>query len=139
MIDLPAHFALKFTPLFAALLGLIYMRLTLAVPRLRIKYKVGIGDGGHDDLARAIRVHANFAEHVPLTLLLLLMVELQGFSDWILVTLGFALVAARAGHAYGLSRSSGRSPGRFWGTVVTLLVLLAAIILTGLSAFGIRV
>lgn len=36
---------------------------------------------------------------------------------------GIALVLARIGHAQGLSATSGRSTGRFYGSIVTLLVI----------------
>lgn len=65
------------TPLYAALLGLLLLGLSLVVVRLRRKHRVPTGDGGHADLARAIRVQANFVEYVPLTLLLLFMLEMS--------------------------------------------------------------
>ena len=111
------------TPLYAGILGLIYLFLSFRIPRLRMKLRVGLGDGGHPELARAIRVHANFAEYVPLALLLILLAELEGYSPWFIHLMGFLLVAARLAHAYGLGQSSATSPGRFLGTVTTFAVL----------------
>ena len=62
---------------YAGLLGLLFIFLTLRIVRMRWKYKVGIGDGGEHVLAKAIRVHSNFIEYVPLALLLLYLVEMQ--------------------------------------------------------------
>ena len=58
--------------LYAALLGLILVYLSYRVVSYRVKYKVGIGDGGNTKLARAIRVQGNFVEYVPIALLLIL-------------------------------------------------------------------
>ena len=59
------------TPLYAALLGLIFVALSIRTIRLRRRYGVGVGDGNNTELQRAARVHANFAEYVPLALLLI--------------------------------------------------------------------
>jgi len=117
------------TPLYAALLGLIYLVLSLRIPRLRIKHKIGIGDGDNHDLRKAIRVHANFAEYVPLILILLLLVELGGYSPWFVHFMGIVLLAARGLHAYGLGQTSGPSRGRFMGTILTFFVLAACSLL----------
>ena len=54
------------TPLYAALLVLWFLVLTLRVLQNRQSTKVSLGDGGNTLLQRAIRGHANFAEYVPL-------------------------------------------------------------------------
>jgi drug/metabolite transporter (DMT)-like permease len=61
------------TALYAGLLGLLVLILSYRVSRLRLTYRVGTGDGGHDDLGRAIRVQGNAMEYVPLGLVLLLL------------------------------------------------------------------
>jgi len=113
------------TPLYAGLLGLIYIYLSLRIPRMRVRYRVGIGDGDVPELRKAIRVHANFAEYVPLALLLLLLVEQAHYSPWFVHFLGMLLLGARCAHAYGLSQSAGHSPGRFVGAVLTFFTLFA--------------
>ena len=75
-------------------------------------------------MQQRIRVHANFVEYVPLALLLLLVLELNSASALVLNVLGGSLVAGRVLHAYGLSTSTGTSPGRFVGTILTWLVIL---------------
>ena len=66
-----------FTPLYAALLALLFVVLSGRVIKQRLKHQVGLGDGGQPALVRAIRVHGNFIENVPLALLLLLMYEMM--------------------------------------------------------------
>lgn len=121
------------TPLYAGLLGLFLVVLSLLVVRLRFRFRVGLGDGGQAALTRAIRVQGNFAEHVPLALLLIFAVEGLGYAAWIVHALGATLVAARLAHAQGLGRSEGESPGRFLGTVTTFSVLIVA---SGLCLFA---
>jgi len=114
---------LTVTPLYAALLGLFYLYLSLRIPRLRMRHHIGLGDGNVPELRRAVRMHANFAEYVPLILVLLTFAELGGTSAWFLHVLGITLVIARLLHARGLWQSEGHSPGRFMGTVLTTAVL----------------
>lgn len=115
----------KITLLFAALHALLLLVLLARVSRLRHGRRIGLGDGGDPQLARAIRVHGNFVEHVPFALLLLGLLELCGLAAAWLLIFGGALLVARLLHAVGLSRSSGASFGRFYGTALTWLVLLA--------------
>ena len=112
------------TLLFAALLVLLKLVLLARISQVRHARGIGLGDGGDPELARRIRVHANFAEHVPLALLLLALLELSGLAPAWVWGFGAALLLARLLHAWGFSRSAGHSFGRFWGTALTWLVLL---------------
>ena len=118
---------LVYSSLYAGLLALVYIGLSVVVIRFRFKYKVGIGDGGHENLAKAIRVHANFAEYVPITLFLLLVFELNHADKIWLHIFGTMLVVARLLHAFGLSKSIGTTYQRVAGTVLnfTIILLLA--------------
>lgn len=117
------------TALYGGLLGLLFLVLCWQVVDHRRKGKVGLGTGGNPDLERAIRVHGNFAEYAPLFLVLLLLAELGGAAAWLLHALGGAFVLGRVAHAWGLSKSGGTSPGRFYGTLVTWIALLVAALL----------
>jgi uncharacterized protein len=112
------------TGLYAALCALIILALALRVIVLRWSTKTGIGDGGDRRLSKAIRVHGNATEYVPLALVLMLIAELGGASGALLNACGIALVAARLLHAYGLTRSAGASIGRMLGTIGTFAVIL---------------
>lgn len=127
------------SPLYIGLAALLLLALSTRVMQLRGKYKVGIGDGGHQELALAIRVQANFVEYVPIALLLLLCVDLVGDAKWIVHLLGIVLLVGRILHAQGLSRSEGRTFGRAVGTLLTLIVIVAGAVLAILGAFNIRV
>ncbi|MDT8450119.1 MAG: MAPEG family protein [Wenzhouxiangellaceae bacterium] len=113
--------------IYAALLALVLLALSLRVVRLRRQHQVGIGTGGVPELGRAVRAHANFCEYVPLALVLLVMIELAGgVPDWVLHGLGAGLVVGRLLHGVGLSGSAGPSRGRIAGTALTWAVLLVA-------------
>jgi uncharacterized membrane protein YecN with MAPEG domain len=54
---------------------------------VRRKAKIFIGDGGDDEMLRAMRMHANFSEYAPIILILLAFVDLLGGPIWILHSL----------------------------------------------------
>jgi uncharacterized membrane protein YecN with MAPEG domain len=114
------------TPLYAALLALIFVALSIRTIRLRRRYRVGVGDGNHAELQRAARVHANFAEYVPLALLLIYFFE--GSSESVLLThiLCIALLCGRLLHAYGVSQVRENYRYRTIGMVLTFSVIIAA-------------
>jgi hypothetical protein len=111
--------------MYASLAGLLLLVLSFRVVRSRRKLSVGLGDGGQESLLRAQRAQANFTEYVPIALILLAVAESQVLTGWLLHTAGAILVLARLLHAWGLSQSSGRSFGRYWGTLLTWVVILA--------------
>jgi uncharacterized membrane protein YecN with MAPEG domain len=116
--------ALSFTGFYASLLGILYVGLAISIIRLRFKHRIGIGSGGNEHLARAIRVHGNFAEYVPLALILLASYELNGASAMMLHTLGGILLLARVLHAVGLNRTIKASKQRVIGMLTTFAVIL---------------
>lgn len=117
---------LALTGFYTSLLGILYIGLAFNTIRLRRKFKVGIGDGDNKMLARAIRVHGNFSEYVPIALILLASYELNGASAIILHALGAALVIGRILHAIGLNKSVKASNQRVIGMLLTFFVILIA-------------
>lgn len=111
------------TPLYAAALVLWFLVLTLRVVQERSKSRVLLGDGGNTALQRAIRGHANFAEYVPLALLLLAILEISRFSLYVIHALGLTLLLARLLHGYALSFTPQFRFGRSAGAVLTVIVL----------------
>ncbi len=116
---------LSITGFYASLLGFLYIGLAINTIRLRKKFKIGINDGGNKDLAKAIRVHGNFAEYVPIALILFACYELNSASVIVLHALGAMLVAGRALHVIGLSKTIGISMQRQVGMLSTFFVILA--------------
>ena len=92
------------TPLYIAIFSLVFTLLSFRVIRLRQTARVAIGDGGDKALRRAIRVHGNFAEYVPLALILIFAAESLGMSAVWIHGLCLALLIGRLLHAYGVSQ-----------------------------------
>ncbi|XOV79053.1 MAG: MAPEG family protein [Aestuariibacter sp.] len=122
------------TTFYAALLGVLLLYLSLLVVARRREFGIGIGDGGEKHLQQDMRVHGNFIEYVPFTLVLLLLAELNHMPTWFLHTAGVVLLLSRLMHAYGLRHHHGYSWQRFYGTLLTF-VTLAALIVANLLPF----
>lgn len=112
--------------IYAAIHGLLAVVLTVRVILYRVKSRINAGDGGNAGLAQAIRAHANFAEQVPLALLLIVTAEMVGTPAAAIHALGAVLVIARLFNAVGLSRSLGPTMPRQSGAGLTVLVVTAA-------------
>jgi uncharacterized membrane protein YecN with MAPEG domain len=82
------------------------------------------GDTGDAGLVRAIRAHGNFAEHAPITLLVLLCLALLGVQPFWLHLFGGTFVVGRVIGAVGMMRDKHPNPLRFIGNLVTGLALL---------------
>ena len=119
------------TAIYAAVLGLLAAVLTLNVIVNRVRAKVDVADGGVAALAQAIRAHANFAEHTPLALLLIGLVEAFGYRSPVVNGLGAVFLIARLLSAWGLNSSLKQTFGRQSGAGLTVLVtaMSAALIL----------
>jgi uncharacterized protein len=112
------------TLITAGLLGLVFMALTIRVVGRRVSGKIMIGDGGDSQMLERIRAHANFTEHVPLSLILMGGIELSiGHGSLWLWGTGAALVLARIAHAIGMSRPS-PNPFRAAGALINWAIIL---------------
>jgi uncharacterized membrane protein YecN with MAPEG domain len=124
------------TALYAALLTALYLALTAGVIRLRRGRRVDMGDGDDLLLRRRLRGHANFAEYVPLGLLLLLLLEQGAWPFWLLHLLGLTLLAGRLAHAWSFRVPELRLPSRTAGMVLTTTMLGVAAVLCLLQGLG---
>ena len=123
---------------YAAFLALIFVAISAWVVAGRAAFKVNYGDGGDDRLTRRMRAHANFAEYVPLILILVALLEARATSRFTIHALLLPLVIARALHPFGmLARDGSRQQLAFRGstTMVTWLVLVAAAVLLLVDLF----
>ena len=118
---------LHVTAIFAGILAFGYIFLSALVSMRRGPAKAAIGDGGNDKLARAIRVHGNFAEYIPFALLLMALNELRGMSYLLLIVIGCMLIISRISHAYSLLVAELQNPPKYTfrllGMVPTFTVL----------------
>lgn len=131
------------TPLYTSILAIIFVGLSIQVIRLRRRLKVSLGvdstafkhstvtnnkdltESSYQELLlRAVRVQANFAEYVPLTVILIMCAEINGAPNEILHGLFILLLIGRISHAYGMSRLNEVFKYRVLGMAMTLTVIL---------------
>ena len=117
------------TSFIAAVLVIIFIKLSFAVISLRRKNQVGLGSGGHDDLERAIRAHANFAEYVPFGIILIACLELNGAPWWLVAIPGITLIIGRLFHAVGINLPPPDFSKRVLGMKLTFATLITLVVL----------
>jgi uncharacterized membrane protein YecN with MAPEG domain len=115
------------TSLYASLSALLIVRLTLTVIKLRRKNRISVGDGGNEELQLAIRTHANAVEYIPIALLLLLMLELNGAPKILIHLLGATLITGRIIHAIGIPAKNLKK--RVLGMQITIFLLIGLAVL----------
>jgi len=123
--------AARAAALWAALLILVLLALSLAVVRQRQKHGVMFGDGAVPQLAQAIRAFGNAAEYIPPGLIGITVLALVNAPSLAVHAAGALLLAGRVTHAAGLSRESGPSRARAVGMVLTWVayILIAAVLI----------
>lgn len=114
------------TALYAALLSLMYGALAVRVVRQRLALNGRLSDAGGVQLQRAVRTHAHFAEYVPLLLLLMLLLEVNGTPAFGLHTFGGLLLVSRVLHAVGVSAEPENLRWRMASMVCTFTLLSGA-------------
>lgn len=108
----------------ASVLGLMYIVLMLRIVRMRFQNRISLGDGGNAEILKRIRAHGNFAEYVPLLLILMGLLEMAGTDKTWLSLAGVVLVLCRICHVIGIHR---QAPNFFRavGTVGTTLLIMS--------------
>lgn len=123
---------LSIVPIYAAIFGLMFVYLSVRVIKQRRSAKVSLGDGDNPTLRKAIAVHSNFSQYVPLALLLIAFVELSHASATITHGLCACLLVGRVAHAYGLAQPVQIMKLRQIGVLLTFgVIVIAALYLLG--------
>ena len=125
--------------LYAALLALLFVALSIRTLLMRRRLQIAFGDAGNQGTLRAMRVHSNFAEYVPLSLLLLFFVEASGANPLFLHALGASILAGRISHAFGVSQIKEQYAFRVLGMALTLTPIIIAAVRLLLVSVGKRV
>jgi uncharacterized membrane protein YecN with MAPEG domain len=86
----------------AAAAVFVNMWLGWRISALRHQLKVSVGDGGQEPLVRRMRAQANFIEHAPFFLILLLGLELSGANRLALAIVAAIFMLARIAHGVGM-------------------------------------
>lgn len=114
---------LPITLTIAGAAAILHVWLSLRVSGLRRRLSIGVGDAGNEVMLRRMRAHGNFAENVPVFLVLLGFVELATGGHLWLWGAAILFVLARILHAFGMDR-----PGANWlrvgGISISWTVLL---------------
>jgi uncharacterized membrane protein YecN with MAPEG domain len=121
------------TACYLAVLALLYVVLSLQVIRLRRANRAAFGDSGNFALRSAIRAHAHFAEYVPITALMIAMLEMAGAPPLRVHLLMGALVVARLLHPLGMYAAPNTlwfRIGRIGGVTITIGLLITCALST---------
>lgn len=125
------------TAAYGSGLTLMFLWLSLRVAWRRWSLENYLGDGGDRKLLRLTRVHANFAENVPMCLILMAFAEALGAAPPALMHgLGASLAAARVFHAYGVAQEPEPIWFRVTGYSMTCAVLCVAALACALNIFA---
>lgn len=116
-------------PVYAFILTLLFLGLSARVILYRRANRVGLGDKGDAVLLRRMRAQSNFVEYAPIGILLLLILELQGWPALVLHGLALVLVTGRVFHAYGFSSTPEKMRLRVAGMAMTLIMLAVTALL----------
>lgn len=117
---------MQILPFYAAILTLLYVALSIRTLRLRRTLRIAIGDAGNERMLRAMRVHSNFAEYVPLGLIMIYLMESLGGQPLLVHGLCLCLLTGRAAHAFGVSRLKEDYRFRVAGMALTFTTLIVS-------------
>lgn len=120
--NLDASGGLMVSSIYAGILALLIVYLSLNVIKLRRANKVILGDGGVAQLQNAIRAQGNATEYIPITLILLILLEFSGANVWFVHIGGIAIIVGRLAHAKGLLSENLRY--RVLGMQVTFFTII---------------
>ena len=124
------------TSIYAGLSGLLLVWLALQTIKARRANKIKLGDGGVFALQSAMRAHGNFAEYMPIAIIMLFLLEYNGTPAWMIHVIGVTFLTGRWIHAQGLLKDDLRK--RLKGMSITLYILIGLSIANiGLAAFKI--
>lgn len=111
------------TGFYAGILALLFAWVSLYVVKTRRKNRVGFGDGGIDELQRAISAHSNMAQYSPVMLLLLFFLEYQHMYYVVIHIAALAFILGRLLHFKSMISVDFKK--RVWGMQLTLYPIMA--------------
>jgi uncharacterized protein len=117
---------LAITAVYAGLLALLLVVLSVRVIGVRRTARIAVGDQGDALLLRRMRAQANFTEYVPMALVLMALSESLSAPTFTLHGMGALLLIGRLIHAIGISRVPEPFVMRVSGMVMTFAAILVA-------------
>ncbi len=117
---------MQILPLYASLLAILFVVLSIRTIRVRRKLQIAVGDQANPEMIRAMRVHSNFSEYVPMALFLIYLAERSAAYPWLVHALGCSLLVGRLSHAYGVSQNHEKFQYRVFGMAMTFTCILGS-------------
>jgi uncharacterized protein len=111
---------------FVAVVCAIMLLITgIDTVRNRIRLSAAFGDSNDQKLISATRSHGNLAEHAPIVILLLAVLELSNAHHMTLMAIGALFLAGRVSHIIGIYMPMSKEPPlpRSIGVILTWLVM----------------
>jgi len=122
------------TALAAAFLAIMQLILMVTVGNRRRASAISIGDGGDEDMLRLMRRHGNFIENAPMVLILLMLLEVLGIGQSIIIGIAVLFIVTRISHAISMSSANAPVAFRVIGALGTLLSLLGGAVMLARQA-----
>lgn len=118
---------LPVTAALAAAMAALLLFLAIDTVRNRFRAQTPFGTGEDERLTRASRAHGNLAEHAPITIILVALLELTQANHLGLMIVSGVFIIARLLHALGLYMAAPPSGGPPWprsvGVILSWLVI----------------
>ena len=115
------------TALYAALLAVLMIWLAIEVIKQRRINLIAHADGGVESLQVVRSAQSNAMDYIPITVILMGFLEMNGANVWFIHVLGVAFLLGRVIHAKGILAKNLK--GRKVGMVLTLICMISLIVL----------
>ncbi|TKF05160.1 MAPEG family protein [Vibrio kanaloae] len=115
------------TALYAALLTVLMIWLAIEVIKQRRINLIAHADGGVESLQVVRSAQSNAMDYIPITVILMGFLEMNGANVWFIHVLGVAFLLGRVIHAKGILAKNLK--GRKVGMVLTLICMISLIVL----------
>ncbi|MEF1338517.1 MAPEG family protein [Vibrio rotiferianus] len=115
------------TALYASALALLLIWLAFQVIKQRRSNKIAYADGGVESLQIARSAQSNASEYIPITLILMVLLEYNGASVLWIHLAGIAFVIGRVIHARGILAEDLK--GRVTGMKLTFFTMIGLVAL----------
>jgi uncharacterized membrane protein YecN with MAPEG domain len=126
---------LPVTTLVTVVCAFLLLITAIDTVRQRLRAKLAFGDGGDAKLISASRSHGNLAEHAPIVIIMIGLLELGQANHQLLQGIAVLFLIGRVAHIIGLYTPSvpGKAPiPRQIGVIATWATLAVLIVLLGL-------
>ncbi|WP_063344230.1 MAPEG family protein [Vibrio jasicida] len=115
------------TALYASVLTLLLIWLAFQVIKQRRSNKIAYADGGVEALQIARSAQSNASEYIPITLILMALLEYNGAPVWWIHLAGITFIIGRVIHAKGILGEELK--GRVTGMKLTFLTMIGLVAL----------